>query len=112
MKYAVLRAFQYSPDGVRVVDLAAGSSEEIRADLVEGLKAAGFIGDPDAPAEPRIAAGILGQGALATVEPTSEGVTPSAGQEVDAPAEPFSPFRVAADETVEVRKPTSRKSRR
>lgn len=56
MQYCVLKAFNYSHDGVRIEQLAPGATPHIRDDLVEGLKDAGFIGDlavtePDPPRE-------------------------------------------------------------
>ncbi len=43
--HKILKTFPYSPDGVRVVTLGEGSEHEIRADLVEGLTAAGYIAE-------------------------------------------------------------------
>lgn len=48
MKQKILRAFPYSPDGMKVVTLEAGAVADIRDDLVEGLRAASYVGDPDA----------------------------------------------------------------
>ncbi|MFL7901569.1 hypothetical protein ACJ41P_10580 [Azospirillum argentinense] len=42
--HKILKGFPYSPDGVRVVPLAEGDEAEIRAELVDGLAADGFIG--------------------------------------------------------------------
>lgn len=46
--HKILKAFPYSPDGVRVVLLVQGDKHEIRSDLVSGLKAAELIGPIDA----------------------------------------------------------------
>lgn len=39
----ILRAFHYSPDGLRVLHMDVGSAHQIRDDLLPGLIASGFV---------------------------------------------------------------------
>lgn len=45
MKFQVLKAFDYAHEGTQTTRLAKNDTAEIRDELVEGLKADGFIGD-------------------------------------------------------------------
>lgn len=46
MKYAILKSFPYSHDGIHpVMMVVGGPPQEIRPDLVGGLVAAGLIGE-------------------------------------------------------------------
>jgi hypothetical protein len=53
MLVKILKAFPYAEDGIRIRELAEGAVEDVRDELVEGLKAEGFIACSEPNAEMR-----------------------------------------------------------
>lgn len=50
MKVPVLKAFPYAHDGANLVQLQAGEVHEIHDDLIPGLEAEGYVGEPGSAA--------------------------------------------------------------
>jgi hypothetical protein len=73
----VVQGFPYAADGVAVRWLAAGTTADIRADLLAGLVAAGTVtldsASSSASAEPAVAPDVASQGLLMQAQSGPDG---------------------------------------
>lgn len=81
MKATIKQDFDYSPDGVRLVRLLAGETHDIRADIFDGLLAAGFLSAAEAPVKTKPAPE---RPAVAAGEPNDPGPITSPSDPLDA----------------------------
>lgn len=79
MKATIKRDFDYSPDGIRLVRLLAGETHDIRADLFDGLLAAGYIAAGEAP--------VRAKAARETPAPVAD--KPSGPDPITSPSDPL-----------------------
>lgn len=91
MRALVIQDFSYSPDGLTIVPYRRGEVRDVRDELAEGLRSAGFITDAplDQPASADQAQASGGAG-----EATGEGASSTpADAPVDPSATPAGPGR-------------------
>lgn len=86
MRMRVLKGFDYSTDGITSRHLVAGSEENIREDLVDGLRVEGYVAPTRATAD--AAPPVAAEPPAAETRSTEDDGAAEEGEAPDPPAAP------------------------